>query len=221
VLHVQLARPAKRNAINDALVAELQAVFGGIDSEVRAIVVSGEGEAFCAGLDLSELGERSTADGIGHSRAWHAAFDRIEKGRVPVVAVLHGAVVGGGLELASACHVRVAEPSAFFALPEGSRGLFVGGGGAARIPKLIGVARMADMMLTGRVYRGAEAHAAGFAQLSNFAVVHALPRIAEMGQDHALFTEALMAAIAQGDDAAKERMRAFLDKKAGKVGQPS
>lgn len=243
VLHVRLARPAKRNAINDALVAELHETFAGLDDGVRAVVLSGEGEAFCAGLDLSELGERSTADGIGHSRAWHAAFDRIEKGRVPVVAVLHGAVVGGGLELASACHVRVAEPSAFFALPEGSRGLFVGGGGSARIPKLIGVARMADMMLTGRVYRGAEAHAAGFAQyavgegeglakglalaeqiarnapLSNFAVLHALPRIAEMGQDHALFTESLMAAIAQGDDAAKQRMRAFLDKKAGKVGQ--
>jgi enoyl-CoA hydratase/carnithine racemase len=122
VLHVRLHRPAKRNAINDALVAELHAVFDGLGSEVRAVVVSGEGEAFCAGLDLSELGERSTAEGIGHSRAWHAAFDRVERGRVPVVAVLHGAVVGGGLELASACHVRVAEPSAFFALPRARAG---------------------------------------------------------------------------------------------------
>jgi hypothetical protein len=72
---------------------------------------------------------------------WHAAFERIAYGRVPVVVVLHGAVVGGGLELASACHIRVAEPSAFYALPEGSRGLFVGGGGSARISRLIGVAR--------------------------------------------------------------------------------
>jgi enoyl-CoA hydratase/carnithine racemase len=232
VTHVRLARPAKRNALNDALIAELQRVFAGFDAGVRAVV-----------LDLSELGERSAAEGILHSRAWHAAFEQIQFGRVPVVAVLHGAVVGGGLELASAAHIRVAERSSFYGLPEGQRGLFVGGGGSARIPRLIGVARMTDMMLTGRVIDAEEGGRIGLSQyvvddgeglakalalaekvaanapLSNFAVVHALPRIAEMGQDEGLFTESLMAAIAQGDDAAKARMRAFLDGKSGKVGK--
>ena len=241
VTHVRLNRPAKRNAISDGLVVQLQTAFVNLPESARVVVLSGEGDHFCAGLDLSELGDRSVADGVVHSRSWHAAFTQIQFGRVPVIAVLHGAVVGGGLELASAAHIRVAEASTFYGLPEGQRGLFVGGGGSARIPRLIGVARMADMMLTGRVVDADEGgriglsqyvvangqgleHAFGLADkiaanapLSNFAVVHALPRIAEMGPEEGLFTESLMAAIAQGDDAAKNRMRAFLDGKAGKV----
>ncbi|NKI97282.1 crotonase/enoyl-CoA hydratase family protein [Rhizobacter sp. SG703] len=243
VTHVRLTRPAKRNALNDALIAELHRSFAAFDASVRAVVLSGEGPHFCAGLDLSELDERSAADGILHSRAWHAAFEQVQFGRVPVVAVLHGAVVGGGLELASAAHIRVAERSAFYGLPEGQRGLFVGGGGSARIPRLIGIARMSDMMLTGRVHDAEEGQRIGLSQylvddgqglatafelarkiasnapLSNFAVMHALPRIAEQGQAAGLFTESLMAAITQADDAAKQRMRAFLDGQAGKVGK--
>ena len=243
VAHVRLNRPAKRNAINDALVAQLHDCFASLPESVGVVVLSGEGAHFCAGLDLSELSERTTAEGIAHSRAWHAAFDQIQFGRVPVIAVLHGAVIGGGLELASAAHIRVAEPSAFYGLPEGQRGLFVGGGGSARIPRLIGVARMTDLMLTGRVYDAVEGQQAGLshylveagnalekaaelaskiagnAPLSNFAVMHALPRIAELSQSNGLFVESLMAAIAQGDDAAKARMRAFLDGRAGKVGK--
>ncbi len=241
VLHVRMNRPAKRNAINDTLVAQLHTAFVNLPDATRAVVLSGEGEHFCAGLDLSELSERSAAQGVVHSRSWHAAFEQIQRGKVPVVAVLHGAVVGGGLELASSCHLRVAEISAYYALPEGQRGLFVGGGGSARIPRLIGVARMTDMMLTGRIYDAKEGMAVGLSQylvdtgkglekalwlaeriaqnapLSNFAIMHALPRIADMGQDDGLFAESLMAAIAQGDEGAKSRMRDFLEGKAGKV----
>jgi enoyl-CoA hydratase/carnithine racemase len=241
IVHVRLNRPAKRNAINDALVAQLQTAFVNLPEDARVVVLSGEGDHFCAGLDLSELGERSVAEGILHSRGWHAAFEQVQFGRVPVIAVLHGAVVGGGLELACAAHIRVAEASAFYGLPEGQRGLFVGGGGSARVPRLIGVARMTDMMLTGRVYDAAEGVQIGLSQymvgdgeglakalalaekiavnapLSNFAVTHALPRIVEMSLGDGLFTESLMAAIAQGDEAAKSRMRAFLEGKAGKV----
>ncbi len=241
VLHVRLNRPAKRNAVSDALVAQLHTCFVNLPEATRAVVLSGEGDHFCAGLDLSEISERSVAEGIVHSRSWHAAFEQIQFGRVPVVAVLHGAVVGGGLELAASCHVRIAEQSAFYGLPEGQRGLFVGGGGSARIPRLVGVARMTDMMLTGRVYDAAEGLAIGISQylvdagtgldkafalaekiaanapLSNFAVMQALPRIADMAQGEGLFVESLMAAIASGDEAAKLRVRAFLEGKAGKV----
>jgi (methylthio)acryloyl-CoA hydratase len=241
VLHVRLNRPAKRNAVSDALVAQLHTCFVNLPEATRAVVLSGAGDHFCAGLDLAEVAERSVAEGILHSRSWHAAFEQIQFGRVPVVAVLHGAVVGGGLELAAACHVRVAETSAFYGLPEGQRGLFVGGGGSARVPRLIGAARMTDMMLTGRVYDAAEGYAIGVshyvveagqglakafalaeriaanAPLSNFAVMHALPRIADMAQDQGLFVESLMAAIASGDDAAKMRVRAFLEGRAAKV----
>jgi (methylthio)acryloyl-CoA hydratase len=161
IVHVRLNRPDKRNAINDALIAELHTVFVNLPPDARAAVVSGAGDHFCAGLDLSELQDRSVAEGILHSRAWHAAFDQIQFGRVPVVVALHGAVVGGGLELASAAHIRVADETAFYGLPEGQRGLFVGGGGSARVPRLIGAARMTDMMLTGRVLDANEGHAAG------------------------------------------------------------
>ncbi len=117
---VTLTRPAKRNAINDELVMALRDTFQNLPATVRAAVVRGEGDHFCAGLDLSELSERDAGEGVMHSRMWHTALDALEKGRVPVVAALHGAVVGGGLELASACHIRVADESAFFALPEGT-----------------------------------------------------------------------------------------------------
>jgi enoyl-CoA hydratase/carnithine racemase len=137
--------------------------------------------------------------------------------------------------------VRVAEDSAFYAFPEGQRGIFVGGGGSVRVPRLIGAARVADMMLTGRVLDANEGQAMGLstylvgpgeglakglalaqkiaanAPMSNYAVIQALPRISELSPEQGLFMESLVAAIAQGEPAAKERLRAFLDKKAGKV----
>jgi (methylthio)acryloyl-CoA hydratase len=238
---ITLTRPAKRNALNDGLILALRDIFQGMPSGVRAAVIHGAGDHFCAGLDLSELQERDAGQGLHHSRMWHAALDCVQQGPVPVVAALHGAVVGGGLELASACHIRVADTSSFFALPEGSRGIFVGGGGSVRIPRLIGAARMADMMFTGRVYKAEEGERIGLAQylvpegtalekamelatriasnapLTNYALMHALPRIAEQPADQGFFTEALMAAIVQNAPEAKERVRAFLEGRAAKV----
>ena len=128
------------------------------------MVIHGIGDHFSSGLDLSELTEHDATEGLRHSQMWHRVFDRIQYSRVPVIAALKGAVIGGGLELACAAHIRVAEPSAYFALPEGQRGIFVGGGGSVRLPRLIGVARMTDMMLTGRVYSATEGSAYGFSQ---------------------------------------------------------
>ncbi|MEN9550988.1 MAG: 2,3-dehydroadipyl-CoA hydratase, partial [Pseudomonadota bacterium] len=161
VAMVRLSRPSKRNALNDGLIEALRDVFQNLPEEAKSAVVYGEGDHFCAGLDLSELKERDAGQGVHHSRSWHVALDAVQLGRVPVIAALHGAVVGGGLELASACHIRVADDSTFFALPEGTRGIFVGGGGSVRIPKLIGVARMTDMMLTGRVYNAVDGERIG------------------------------------------------------------
>src|SRR6476659_1920734 len=238
---IRLNRPAKRNALSDGLILAVRKTFETLPETVRAAVLDGAGDHFCAGLDLSELKERDAGAGLHHSRMWHAALEQVQYGPVPVIAALHGAVVGGGLELASACHIRVADETTFYALPEGSRGIFVGGGGSVRIPKLIGVARMTDMMMTGRVYNAEEGERAGFAQylvpegsafekaielakrvatnapLTNYALMHALPRIAEQPADHGFITEALMAGIAQSAPDAKERVRAFLDGKAAKV----
>ena len=96
-------------------------------------MIFGHGEHFSAGLDLAEHIERTPLEGVHHSRKWHAIFDDIERGAIPFVAALHGAVVGGGLELAAAAHLRVADATAFFALPEGRREIFVGGGGSVRM----------------------------------------------------------------------------------------
>ena len=236
-----LSRPQKRNALNSETVLGIETFFRLLPDAVKVVIIRGEGENFSAGLDLSELTESGVAEAIDHSRTWHRVFEGIEFGRVPVIAVLHGAVLGGGLELAAACHVRVAEATAYYALPEAQRGIFVGGGGSVRLPRLIGTAKMMDMVLTGRVLGAEEGQAAGIsgylvepsaglemalglaakiasnAPLSNFAAIQALPRIARAEPSTGLLLEALMSAAAQSDPQAKSRLRAFLEKRAGKV----
>ena len=240
---LRLNRAHKRNAIDDDTILGLDMFFGALPADIGAVLLCGEGDNFSAGLDLSELKERDVTQGIAHSRLWHSAFEKIQFGRVPVVAVLQGAVVGGGLELAAAAHVRVAERSAYYALPEGSRGIYVGGGGSVRLPRLIGVARMMDMMLTGRTYSAEEGQAMGLttylvepgrgfakglelaqriaanAPLTNFAVMQALPRIAESDPASGYAMEALISSIAQADPEAKARLRDFLEKRGPKVKQ--
>ncbi|MGU3437886.1 acetoacetate--CoA ligase [Actinomycetes bacterium M1A6_2h] len=234
-----LNRPRKRNALNDDTIVALGDFFRSPPEGITAVVLNAVGDHFCAGLDLSELAERDAVGGLHHSRMWHKALGEMAGGTLPVVAALRGAVVGGGLELAAAAHVRVAEPSTFFALPEGQRGLFVGGGASVRVPRLIGVARMQDMMLTGRVLSAEEGERLGLATyladdglaralelaekiaanspVTNYAVLQALPRIAEVGTDEGLMMESMMAAIAQSSSEAKERMGAFLDGTGPKV----
>jgi enoyl-CoA hydratase/carnithine racemase len=236
-----LARPDKRNAFSDEVVLGLSAFFSAIPGAVRGIVVHGAGAHFCAGLDLNELREGTAADGIVTSVIGQRLNDLVQYARVPVIAVLHGAVIGAGLEFAAAAHLRVAERSAYYALPEGQRGIFVGSGGSVRLPRLIGTATVMDMMLTGRRYSAEEGAAmrlsqylvepgeglakalelamriAANAPLANFAILQALPRIAESDPMQGLFTETLMVSIAQGDDEAKRRLRDFLEKRAHKV----
>ncbi len=120
VVHPRLNRPDKRNAPNETLVRGLQTALVNLSKDTRMAVLSGEGAHFSAGRDLSEVGEQSVAEGIVHSRRWHAAFDLIQFGPVPVIAVLHGAVAGGGLELASTAHRRMAKPAASTACPTAS-----------------------------------------------------------------------------------------------------
>ncbi len=145
-----LARPDKRNAISDGLLADLDAALDAVPEGTRAIVLAGRGEHFCAGLDLSELEELTAHQVLAHSQSWQRVFSRIQLGGIPVIAALHGGVIGGGLELAAATHIRVAEPDTFFQLPEGRHGIFVGGGGSVRVARIIGTGRMCEMMLTNR-----------------------------------------------------------------------
>lgn len=208
-----LARAEKRNAIDHAMVRGIHRFFCDLPPRIRAVVIRGKGDHFSAGADLSSISDNNGFTGLFASRASHMVLDQIEHGDVPVVAVLHGAVVGAGLEFAAAAHIRIAERGTFYALPEGSRGIFVGGGGSVRIPRLIGVSRMMDMMLTGRTFGAEEGAAMGLSQylvepgdglakglelakrivanapLSNFAIIQALPRVARADPDTGLLLE--------------------------------
>ena len=239
-----LNRPGKRNAISDAFIEELAEAIRRAEREAKAGVIHGYGPHFCAGLDLAEHVKKTPFEGVHGSRRWHEVFGWLQRGKLPWFAALHGAVVGGGLELASSVHVRVADKTAFFALPEGQRGIFVGGGASVRTARLMGVARMTDMMLTGRsvdvdtaerwnlvqyvVDEGQAldkavalaAHAATNAEISNYAIIHALPRIQDMGVDDGLFVESFIASFTATSPEAEERLNAFLQKKVGKVTRP-
>jgi enoyl-CoA hydratase/carnithine racemase len=194
-----LNRPQKRNAINDALLAELEFGVRRAQEEARALVIFGHGPCFSAGLDLTEHRTRSVEDVYHGSRVWHAAFSLLRHGRIPAIAALHGATIGGGLELAAACHIRIADETAFFALPEGTRGIYVGGGASVHVARLLGTSRMADIL----------------------GVLHALPRIQDMSEADGLFVESLMIAFTHTGPEAAARLSEFTAKRAPKVAPPS
>ncbi|WP_134724877.1 crotonase/enoyl-CoA hydratase family protein [Paracoccus luteus] len=239
---VTLNREAKRNALDAATVDELIEVFAALPrAGARACVLRAKGTHFCAGLDLVEHwhADRSAADFMQICLRWHEAFNKMEYGGVPVIAALKGAVVGGGLELASAAHIRVADDSTYFGLPEGQRGLFTGGGATIRVAGLIGKARMIDMMLTGRLYRGQQAVDVGLAQylvedsearayelaraaaqnppLSNFAICSAVSHMQNMSALDAAYAEAAVAGVVNTQQAARARLEAFAKGTAARV----
>ncbi|PCJ83436.1 MAG: enoyl-CoA hydratase [Hyphomicrobiales bacterium] len=240
-----LNRPEKRNALNDAMLEELEQAAKRASSEAKAAIICGHGKHFCAGLDLEEQSGKSVMQGIEGSRMWHRVFSYIQRGKIPYFSALHGAVIGGGLELASVSHIRIAETNTFFAMPEGQRGIFVGGGGSVNLTRLIGVSRMSDLMLTGRVYNAAEAERAGIvnylvdtdnlmdkamelaeraaenAPLSNYAIINGLQRIHDSGYDEGLFFESMIASLTQSTPEATERMRAFVEKRAARIEAPT
>lgn len=244
---IGLNRPDKRNAINDAVVAELSALVHRAHDEADVIVLHGHGPHFCAGLDLGEALQRATGQ-IKPPRKrrrhnWHVAFDLLARGPIPVVAALQGAVVGGGLELATAAHVRVCDDTAFFGLPEGQRGIFVGGGGTVRIQRVVGTTVMMDMMLTGRLLTPAEglqehivryvtpagqalAKACELAQRiarntpeTNWKIINVLPRIQDLSHDDGLFVEQLNSAMARPPEV-EQRLREFVEGRAAPLVAP-
>ena len=230
-------RPAKRNAMCDELLEQIDAFFSKPPKDIKAVVLTGTAGHFCSGLDLSEHVARDAEGTMRHSRGWHAVMDRIQYGGLPVISAMFGAVIGGGLEMASATHVRIAEASTIFQLPEGRRGIFVGGGASVRVGRILGADRMVEMMLTGRKYSADEglslglchysvgegealdlalklAHRiAGNAPLSNYIMIQALSRIEDMAKADGLFTESLCAALTQTSPDAVEGLAAFLEKR--------
>lgn len=238
VYTITLDRPAKRNAISDRLLAAIDGALDRRPEAARVIVLAGAGEHFCAGLDLSEHQHREPFGVMQHSQGWHRVFQRIQFGGIPVIAALHGAVIGGGLELASAAHIRVAEPDTIYQLPEGRHGIFVGGGASVRVAKIIGPGRMCEMMLTGRILKADEGQQLGLshylveagqglpkacelarrvaenAPMANWAMVSAIARIDNMASDDGFFVESLTAALTHTGPEVAQRIGQFLQRKA-------
>lgn len=230
-------RPEKRNAMCDQLLEEIDSFFSKPPEEVKVVVLTGTAGHYCSGLDLSEHVSRDAEGTMRHSQNWQQVMDRIQFGGLPVVSAMFGAVIGGGLELAAATHVRISEPSTIFQLPEGKRGIFVGGGASVRIGRILGADRMTEMMLTGRKYDSAEGASLGLshyavkdgealpmaielaqkiannAPLSNYIMIQALSRIEDMSKSDGLFTESLCAAITQTSPDAIEGLKSFLEKR--------
>ena len=157
-------RPDKLNALSNELTEELQHLLDEIEKDVdlRVVVITGAGDkAFVAGADINELVERDALKGRDVSRFRQALFARIENLPVPVIAAVNGYALGGGLELALACNIRIASEKAQFGAPEVKLGIIPGDGGTQRLPRLVGLGRAMELVLTGDFIDAQEAHRIG------------------------------------------------------------
>lgn len=165
ILYITLNRENKLNALNRAILSELHfAIFDAMqDESVRGIIITGAGrKAFAAGADIAELKDLDGDEGTNLSRETHTkVFDLIENGNKPVIAAINGYALGGGLELALACHIRIASVNAKMGLPELTLGLIPGYGGTQRLPKLVGKSKALELILTSEMISAGEANEMG------------------------------------------------------------
>jgi enoyl-CoA hydratase len=237
---VSLNRPDKLNALNGALIGELDAVFRvlALDADVAGVVVTGAGgRAFVAGADIAELPIGDPLAGAALSRRGQDVFAFIENLGKPVVAAVNGFALGGGCELALACHMRIASDNARFGTPEVKLGLMCGYGGTHRLPRLVGRGRALEMLLTGDPIDAHEALKVGLvsrvvpqdvllpeaealvgrmaanAPLSLQATLDAVRTGASMAPDQAAAHEAVLFGRLCATEDMREGTRAFLEKR--------
>ncbi len=243
---IGLNRPEKRNCLSPELQSQLREAAARAGEEAKCGILFGYGENFCAGLDLAWAAENwkgGRAPRLPFRYNRNSYQELIARGNIPFIAALHGATLGGGFETAAAAHIRVADETTFFGLPEGTRGIYIGGGGSVRIARLIGFSRMQDMMLTGRVLKPEEAEHFGAVQyvvpkgqslakakelalricknapLSNFAITNSLPRLQDMNYDEGLYFERQVGEYTRSPESI-ERLKQFLDKTAPRLRMP-
>ncbi len=240
VLTITIDRPAKLNALNDQTVGELAQAFAAARdrSEVAAVILTGGGEkAFIAGADIAELALNDAVKGKRCAERGQALLLLVEQLGKPVIAAINGYALGGGLEVALACTVRLASEKAVFGLPETTLGIIPGYGGTQRLPRIIGRGRALEWILTGGKYDAQEAWRVGLVNqvtkpeelllaadslarrmIANGPValryaLEAVHRGAEMSLEHGLALEAsLFGALASTQDT-KEGLKAFLEKR--------
>jgi enoyl-CoA hydratase len=233
-------RPDKLNALNEQTIRELGAAVDEIaaDDDVGGVILTGVGNrAFVAGADIAELAKMGPVDGVEVSRLGQRVFRAIELSRKPVIAAVNGFALGGGCELALACHLRVAAENAKFGLPEVKLGIIPGYGGTLRLPRIVGKGRALELMLTGEMIDALEAYRIGLANrvvpqaelvdsaralmtaiLRNGPValglaIECTTRGMEMSVDDGLALESNLFGLLAATDDMREGMTAFLEKR--------
>jgi len=239
---VTVNRPEKLNALNATVIAELGQAVSRIetDAEVRGVVLTGAGaKAFVAGADIAELAEQGPIDGKARSLEGQAVFRRLERCGKPVVAAVNGFALGGGCELAMACHIRLASEQARFGQPEVKLGMGPGYGGTVRLPRLVGKGRALELLLTGQMIDAQEAYRIGLVNrvvpadrllaeatqlvrsilengpLAVRACLEAVDVGLEMSLDHALLLEANHFGLLSATADMREGTAAFVQKRKG------
>jgi enoyl-CoA hydratase len=164
VAWITVNRPDKLNALSRAVILELDDAIAGAaeDPDVLAVALTGAGDrAFVAGADIAELSRLTPIEAKEFALAGQAVFDRIERLTKPVVAAVNGFALGGGCELAMACHLRVASTTAMFGQPEVKLGIIPGYAGTQRLPRLVGRGRALEILMSGRMVTAEEAERIG------------------------------------------------------------
>jgi enoyl-CoA hydratase len=239
VVFVTLDRPARRNALTRAMLERLTELFSsfGPRAELRAVVLTGAGEAFCAGTDVGDLAGLDAAGALRAARRGQAACGAVELCGVPVIAAVNGAAAGGGCELALACHLRVAARGATFSLPEVNLGALPAYGGTQRLARAVGRGRALAAMLAGDALTADEARrlglvnrvaepdrlldeaeslaalVAGQAPLAVRACLEAVTRGARLPLEQGLELEAELFSRLFSTEDVREGTRAFLEKR--------
>ena len=240
VVTITVNRPDKLNALNTTVIAELgqAALAAAADDQVRGVILTGAGaKAFVAGADISELAGQDPLAGKERSLTGQAVFRRFEALRKPVIAAVNGFCLGGGCELAMACHLRIASDSARFGQPEVKLGIGPGYGGTVRLPRLVGRGRALELLLTGAMIDAQEAWRIGLVNrvvpadrllpetetlirtmlaqgpLALACVLEAVDAGAEMGRDEALLLEANHFGLLSSTPDMREGTQAFLEKR--------
>jgi enoyl-CoA hydratase len=237
---ITINRPDKLNALNGALIGELGAAIDNAvaDPEVAGVILTGAGRAFVAGADISELADQTPVGGVQRARFGQEIFGRFERSPKPVIAAVNGFALGGGCELAMACHLRIASEAAKFGQPEVKLGILPGYGGTQRLPRLIGMGRALQLLMTAEVIDAAEAYRIGLVNkvvsadallttaramltlmlangpLAIAACIDAVRRGQDMALDDALAYEAAHFGTLSSTQDMREGMQAFLAKRA-------
>jgi enoyl-CoA hydratase len=236
---ITVNRPDKLNALNDALMDELRTAIAEARRrrDVGAVLLTGAGRAFVAGADIAELADQRAIEGKARAERGQRVFRRFETSPKPTLAAVNGFALGGGCELAMACHMRIASEAAKFGQPEVKLGIVPGYGGSQRLPRIVGKGRALQLLLTGEMIDAAEAYRIGLvnrvvpaAELipaarallttilaqGPLAVAHCLEAVdrgLDMGLDDAIALEASYFGMLSATKDKEEGMRAFLEKR--------